>query len=145
MLDANVRDLLFLDFAGPHALLHVRRGGSTFDLLRMNPSVPTVPALVQSLASGSSISLSAPRRDGWMGFVVGAGGAPQRTQLATGTSHTASGFSVGAGSSMGWSAQGRMLFTSATAGTWTHSSWSVGGTPVTFATTTIESRVLQAN
>lgn len=142
----NVRNLLTLDFAGPHALLSVRASGNTRELLRLSPAVSPLATLIATGGSAFSLDLTVPRRDGWMAYVLQNGGQSLlRTNLATGFTPSGTGIPGPIEAIVGWSATGRTLFTSNGGGNWVHSAWALNGTLTTVATTATESRILPAN
>lgn len=68
----NVKSLDLLDSTGRFLMLSIRRsdGAKPQELYRMPVSIASPPALILSLPDGTQFSRAAPRRDGWMGFVV---------------------------------------------------------------------------
>lgn len=121
-----------------------RDSGNARDLYRVHDSAGSAPVLIVGGSSSMSVDRTAPRSDGWMGYVTSdvQGSWLDRTQLALGTTEQLAGAAGVFGPAVAWSAQGRMLYTRVAGGAWTHFAWPIGSTPVQLAAPTVSGQIL---
>jgi hypothetical protein len=140
----DVKDLLVLDAAGHHLLMYVRRGSGARQLHRAHQDLIAPPALIATTSGLASVDRTAPRRDGWIGYVVSdiTGSWLDRTLLSNGITQHAAATPAAFGPAVSWSLQGRMLYTRIVAGTWTHHAWPVSSTPIQLAAPPTSGQIL---
>jgi hypothetical protein len=140
----QVKDLDLVDVAGKHLLMYVRRESGARQLHRAHQSLLAPPVLIAATSGLATVDRTAPRRDGWMGYVVSdiSGSWLDRTQLANGTTEHAPSTPAAFGPAVSWTAGGRMLYTRIVAGTWTHHAWPVGSTPIQLAAPPTSGQIL---
>jgi hypothetical protein len=119
-LFSNVRSIDLMDTAGRFAMIAIHRldGAKPEELYRMPIGLIVPPTLLLSEPDGTRFTRSAPRRDGWMGFVVehtngggggGGGSAGEsllRAHLGTGVQQTLATTATNFGPSVFMTAQG---------------------------------------
>lgn len=144
----DVKSLDLIEVAGRHLMLSVGRGQDPKpqDLFRWSPASGLAPVLVVSAPENTQFTRSAPRRDGWVGFVtVGPtlGQWLDRVQLSNGTVQELEPAPSAFGPALGVTAQGSIAFSrgaaSAPATFWV---WPHQGVPVQLSAPSVPGHVL---